>query len=40
MEAITTQQGEDNKVLEEVRTGYMLYDVVLRPAQVIVGKSI
>jgi molecular chaperone GrpE len=39
MEAITTQEGEDNKVLEEVRTGYMLFETVLRPAQVIVGKS-
>src|ERR1035437_5555783 len=39
MEAITTQEGEDNKVLEEVRSGYMLFETVLRPAQVIVGKS-
>jgi molecular chaperone GrpE len=39
MEAITTQEGEDGKVLEEVRTGYMLFDQILRPAQVIVGKS-
>ena len=39
MEAITTQEGEDNKVIEEVRAGYMLFDQVLRPAQVIVGKS-
>jgi len=39
MEAITTQEGEDGKVLEEVRSGYMLFDSVLRPAQVIVGKS-
>jgi molecular chaperone GrpE len=39
MEAITTQVGEDGKVLEEVRAGYMLYETVLRPAQVIVGKS-
>ena len=40
MEAITTQEGEDGKVLEEVRSGYMLFDQVLRPAQVIVGKSV
>jgi molecular chaperone GrpE len=40
MEAITTQVGEDNKVLEEVRSGYMLFETVLRPAQVIVGKSV
>lgn len=39
MEAITTQEGENGKVLEEVRTGYMLFDSVLRPAQVIVGKQ-
>jgi molecular chaperone GrpE len=39
MEAITTQVGKDGKVLEEVRAGYMLYDSILRPAQVIVGKS-
>jgi molecular chaperone GrpE len=39
MEAITTQVGEDGKVLEEVRTGYMLFETILRPAQVVVGKS-
>jgi len=39
MEAIGTAQGEDNKVIEEVRVGYMLYELVLRPAQVIVGKN-
>lgn len=39
MEAITTQEGEEGKVLEEVRSGYMLYDSVLRPAQVIVGQK-
>jgi molecular chaperone GrpE len=39
MEAITTQEGEEGKVLEEVRAGYMLFDQILRPAQVIVGKS-
>lgn len=40
MEAITTQEGEDGKVLEEVRNGYMLFEAILRPAQVIVGKSV
>ena len=40
MEAITTGQGEDGKVLEEVRIGYMLFDQILRPAQVILGKSV
>ena len=39
MECITTEPGEENKVLEEIRTGYMLYDKVLRPAQVKVGKG-
>jgi len=39
MEAIGTAEGEDGKVVEEVRAGYMLFDSVLRPAQVIVGKK-
>ena len=39
MEAIGTGQGEDGKVIEEVRAGYMLFDSVLRPAQVIVGQK-
>lgn len=39
MEGIQTVEGEDGKVLEEMRTGYMLYDKVLRPAQVAVGKK-
>ncbi len=38
MEGIQTVDGEDGKVIEELRTGYMLYDKVLRPAQVAVGK--
>jgi len=40
MEAIGTAQGEDGKVIEEARSGYMLFDLILRPAQVIVGKSV
>lgn len=40
MECVTTADGEDNKVLEEIRTGYMLGDKVLRPAQVKVGKEV
>jgi len=39
MECVTTEQGEEGKVLEELRAGYMLYDKVLRPAQVKVGKE-
>lgn len=38
MEAIGTAEGEKEKVIEEVRAGFMLYDTVLRTAQVIVGK--
>lgn len=38
MEAIGTMEGKEGQVLEEVRTGYRLYDTVLRSAQVIVGK--
>ena len=40
MEAIGTSNGEEGKVIEEVRTGYMLFDTILRPAQVIVGKNV
>ncbi len=39
MEGIATVEGEEGKVIEELRTGYMLYDKVLRPAQVTVGKG-
>jgi molecular chaperone GrpE len=39
MEAVTTRKGEEGKVVEETKTGYMLYDFVLRPAQVIVGSA-
>lgn len=39
MEAISTEPGKENKVTKEVRVGYMLYDKVLRPAQVIVGNG-
>lgn len=39
MEAVATKQGEEGKVLEETRTGYILADRVLRPAQVIVGSQ-
>jgi molecular chaperone GrpE len=39
MEAIATDVGEDGKVLEELKVGYILNDKVLRPAQVKVGKS-
>ncbi len=39
MEAVATNIGENDKVLEETRAGYVLNDKVLRPAQVIVGKE-
>lgn len=39
MECVTTEKGEEGKVLEELRAGYMLYDKILRPAQVKVGKE-
>jgi len=39
MECMTTVEGEDGKIIEELRTGYMLYDKVLRPSQVKVGKG-
>jgi len=38
MECIDTGEGEGGKVIEEIRAGYMLYDKVLRVAQVKVGK--
>ena len=39
MECMATDQGAENKVLEELRAGYMLYDKVLRAAQVKVGSA-
>lgn len=37
MECVSVQEGEENKVLEEVRQGFIMNDRVLRPSQVIVG---
>jgi molecular chaperone GrpE len=39
MECVVTDKGEENKVLEELRSGYIMNDRVLRPAQVKVGKE-
>ena len=39
MEAVGTTDGEEGKVIEEARAGFMLFDQVLRSAQVIVGKK-
>jgi len=39
MEAVHTADGEEGKVVEELRAGYTLYGQVLRPAQVVVGSA-
>ena len=39
MEVISTAAGEENKVIEELRSGFTLGDQVLRPSQVTVGKK-
>ncbi|RJQ35902.1 nucleotide exchange factor GrpE [Candidatus Microgenomates bacterium] len=39
MECVQTKEGEEGKVLEEIRAGYIIGDKVLRPAQVVVGKE-
>jgi molecular chaperone GrpE len=39
MEAVATIEGEEGKVVEEVRAGYTLFDIILRPSQVVVGKG-
>lgn len=38
-ESVTQAEGEEGKVLAEVQRGYKLYDRVLRPAMVVVGKG-
>ncbi len=38
-EAVDTREGEDNMILEVTRKGYTLNGKVLRPVQVIVGRS-
>lgn len=39
MECVATEEGEDGRVVEEVRAGYVLHGKVLRAAQVKVGKK-
>ncbi len=39
MEAIQVVEGEEGKVIEEIRAGFMLHDKLLRPAEVTVGKK-
>ncbi len=40
MEVVSAEEGENDKVLQETRAGFMLYDKILRPAGVIVGKKV
>lgn len=39
MEVVDTEEGEENKVLEELRPGFTLYGKVLSPSYVRVGKK-
>ena len=39
MEAIATEEGEEGKVITETRAGFMLFDRLLRAAQVTVGAA-
>lgn len=39
MECVATVEGQEGKVIEELKPGYMLNDNSLRAAQVSVGKS-
>ena len=39
MEAVSTAEGKEDEVVEEMRAGFVLHDRLLRPAQVIVGSS-
>lgn len=39
-EAVDTREGQDNMILEIVKKGYNLNGRVLRPAQVVVGRSV
>lgn len=40
MEVVSTDEGEENRVLEELRPGYTLNGKLIRPAQVKVGKPV
>lgn len=40
MEGVGQAEGEEGKVVEEVRPGFVLYDKVIRPAQVLVGGAL
>lgn len=39
-EVVEVRDGEDGKIIEVARTGYVLDDKILRHAQVVVGRSI
>jgi len=39
-EAVDTREGEHDRILEVVRKGYNLNGKVIRPAQVVVGRSV
>jgi molecular chaperone GrpE len=39
MECIEIADGEENKVISQIRPGYRMYDKVIRAAQVKVGKN-
>lgn len=39
MECVSTTEGKENIVIDEARAGYRINEIVLRPAQVIVGKK-
>ncbi len=38
-QAVTEADGEEGKVIEELQRGYRLFDRVIRPALVAVGKG-
>lgn len=39
MEGVGTAEGKENTVIEVMSVGYMLHDVLVRPAKVLVGKQ-
>lgn len=39
MEAVATKEGDEGKVIEEIKAGYTLNGEIIRVAQVIVGKA-
>lgn len=39
MECVETIEGQAGKVIEEIRIGFMIYDKILRPVHVTVGKG-